>query len=673
MGLVLTTAGCNNDNDGQHWTVSGSVESNDIGLSDYKVALYASFADDGPPWMLLGFDTTDDAGNFLITYSLPSDLADKQPLLFVEAENGPAMLASAISTERGSVPRSVVVNERTTVATGNAFAQFVHGSQIEGNTYGMSNAAHMAANLADPLTGAAGVVLSSTPNGTETSTFATFNSLANVVASCVADADNCNKLFDAATPPGGSPPINVLQAVANIVKYPSYPGYPTNADDPVFLLSQVDPVYQPALTQRPTNWLLFLKFTGGFYSAQDDNNLMSGPGNVAIDEKGFAWVDDNYVPRAPSQVACAGQRMIKFYPWGEVFPGAPYFGGGLSGAGYGMTFDPDGNVWTGNFGFQDPPCEKLPQAAPHNTLSVFRPDGKPISPSEGFTQGDISWPQGVVSDRDGNIWVASCGNDSVTMIPHGDTSQAVNIALGTKPAPGDPQMKPFGVSIDLDGNAWITDNRSDTVSVISPEGKLIATLPGTYDGKPVLSHPIGNAADSKGNIWVANSDWLDVPCPGNEKLGTAKNPSITMYQMKSREPYPGSPFTGGGLTIPWGIAVDGNDTVWVFNFGVIPPDLPPVESSIPTGISRFCGSDTSKCPAGMQVGDPISPSTGYRSDALVRLTGGQIDPSGNIWVMNNWKRKANGLHNPGENSIVIVIGAAGPLKTPLIGPPIPFK
>ena len=30
-----------------------------------------------------------------------------------------------------------------------------------------------------------------------------------------------------------------------------------------------------------------------------------------------------------------------------------------------------------------------------------------------------------------------------------------------------------------------------------------------------------------------------------------------------------SPFTGGGITLPWGIAVDGNDTVWVFNFGAV--------------------------------------------------------------------------------------------------------
>jgi hypothetical protein len=461
----------------------------------------------------------------------------------------------------------------------------------------------------------------------------------------------------------------VLQSIANIVKYPSYPGYP-DADDPLFLLSKLDPIYQPALTQRPTNWLLFLKITGGFYSVQDSNNLMNGPGNFAIDEQGFVWVNDNAVPQPAGAVACAGQTLMKFYPWGENFPDSPYMGGGLSGAGYGITLDPSGNVWVGNFGFQDPDCVSTPQAAQHNSVSEFHPDGSPAA-STGYTQGDISWPQGTVSDRRGNIWLANCGNDSVTMIPRGDPNRAFNIPLGPTPAPDDPQMKPFGAAVDRDGNVWIANNRSNTMSVISPRGELIDTLPGTHLGKTVLSHPVGNAADIEGNIWVANSDWLDSPCPTRAQLGTATHPSITMFQRKNRQPHPGSPFTGGGLTLPWGIAVDGHDTVWVFNFGAVPVLTP---TDIPTGISRFCGVNTKKCPVpGMQVGDPISPDTGYRSDSLERITGGQIDPSGNIWLTNNWKRDANPVRNPFGNAIVIVIGAAGPLKTPLIGPPVPFK
>jgi hypothetical protein len=650
-------------------TLLGTVRSGDSALAGYSVSVYAAFVDRQPHWVRLGSDTTDEAGHFDITYSLPRQLADHRPLLFVEATRGAAMLASAIGTAPRMVPDHVVLNERTTVATGNAFAQFVDGRTVVGNRYGMRNAVRMAANLADPRTGAVGSVLASKPNGTKTSTLATFNSLTNVVASCVADIDNCARLFAATAPPGGPPPTTVLQAVANIVKYPSYPRYRHLNGDPVFRLSRLVPLYQPALAKRPTNWLLFLKFTGGEYSAQNGRNLMNGPGNFAIDKRGFVWVNDNAVPRRPQAFACAGRRLLKFSPWGARYPGSPYFGGGLSGAGYGITLDPRGRVWVGNFGFQDPPCARRPVAARHNSVSAFRPNGTPISGRRGYTSGDISWPQATVSDRQGNIWIANCGNDSVTKIPGGDPDRAFNIPLGSTPPPHRPQLKPFGAAVDLDGNLWIANNRSDTVSVLSPDGVLIDTLPSSFHGRTVLSHPVGNAADTRGNIWVANSDWLDSPCPTRFQLGTAANPSITLFDTDTHEPYPGSPFTGGGLRLPWGIAVDGNDTVWVFNFGVVPVGQ---TTPIPTGISRFCGIATRACPRGMEIGDPISPSTGYRSDALERITGGQIDPSGNIWLTNNWKRDANPIRNPFGNAIVVAVGAAGPLKTPLIGPPVPF-
>jgi hypothetical protein len=461
------------------------------------------------------------------------------------------MLVSAIGVGP-DVPSSVVISERTTVATANAFAQFIHDGEIHGNPYGMINAAHMAANLASPRTGAIGTVLESSPNGMETSTLATFNSLSNVVAGCVSQLSNCAKLFAAATAASQRAPANVLQALANIVRNPAYAGYPSDDEDPVFLLSQTRPIYQPALSGRPTSWLLFLKITGGFYSEQDSNNLMDGPGNFAIDEKGFVWLNDNYVPNPPGHFTCAGLTLMKFFPWGESVPGSPFTGGGLSGAGFGISLDPSGHVWVGNFGFQDPPCALTPKASPQNSISEFRPDGSPLSPQRGFTEGNISWPQGTVSDRSGNIWVGNCGNDTVTVYPNGNRHRALNIPLGPPPATGDPQIKPFGVSTDLDGNVWVIGNRSNTVSVISPQGRLLKTLYSTYNGKTVLSHPIGNAADSQGNIWVANSDWLDAPCPTRNMLGTAANPSIAMFQMNTRKPFPGSPFTGGGITLPWG-------------------------------------------------------------------------------------------------------------------------
>ena len=55
------------------------------------------------------------------------------------------------------------------------------------------------------------------------------------------------------------------------------------------------------------------------------------------------------------------------------------------------------------------------------------------------------------------------------------------------------------------------------------------------------------------------------------------------------------------------------------------------------------------------------------------MTAGAVDPSGNLWVTNNWKIDADPFQNPGANAVVILVGAAAPLKTPVIGPPVPFR
>lgn len=655
-------------------TLRGEVKGNGAPLRGYKVSLYASRVAGLPFDRILATTYTDAAGEFELRYWIPPHLPDQlSPVLFVIAEKGPVMLVAAFGS--GARHEKIVVNERTTVATGAAFAQFVQERKIRGNTYGMLNAIRMAENMADPKTGKVGEVLRRTPNGMETSTFATFNSLTNVVAGCVADSVNCHALFAATSQPGEPATTTVLQAIANIMKSPAYPNYPSAADDPVYLLSLASPLYQPVLTERPTNWLLFIKFTGGFYSDQDSNNLMNGPGNVAIDEKGYAWVINNYTPRPPDEYACTGQRLLKFYPWGETFPGSPFTGGGLSGAGFGVTFDPRGLLWVGNYGFEAPSCangnvppdpaNKIP--ATHNSVSLFLPNGRPLSPDNGFTKGNIWWPQGTVSDRDGNIWIANCGNDTITLIPDGNPLLAKNFPLPGAGTPEAPNLKPFAIAIDPKGRAWVTGNNSGEVYMLNVDGDIEAKDTSMVD----ISYPIGISGDSKGNMWVNSTSGVKIPCVDPYEPQNGPSPSIVFFPADGGAP---TQITNqGGLGLPWGNAIDGADSLWVFNFGQSPlEDVTEDTQFGDTAISHFCGSG--KCPAGLNLGDPISPSTGYTSDALDRLTGGGIDPSGNIWLMNNWKKAGPALYdtNPGENSIVIVPGAATPVKTPLIGPPRTF-
>ena len=577
-------------------TLQGSVAAlNGIGQANYKVSMYASFGDRGPSWRLLGTDTSTATGDFRISYALPPGLADKEPALFLFAEKGAAMLASAIGTA-STAPADVVVNERTTVATGNAFAQFVAGRAIDGNATGVRNAVRMAANLADPRTGAAGVILASTPNGTDTSTFATFNALANVVASCVADARNCARLFQAATPPGGPPPANVLQAIANIVKHPAYPGYPSNADDPLFQLSQATPVYQPSLIAA-TDQLAAVP--------QVHRRVLQRPGQQQSDERPGQLRDRR-------SRLCMGERQLRSGAARNVRVRRPALAEVLP---LGRELS---RLAVLRRRLERRRLRHHARSRRHRLDRQFRIPGSAVRrssrsgpprqrvglPSErhadlsaaGYRQGDISWPQGTVSDRKGNIWVANCGNDSVTLIPRGDPARAFNIPLG--PIPPDraiPQMKPFGAAVDLDGNVVDRRHRSNSFRS-SPRRRVDRHAAGHVPGKDG-AHPSDRQRRRQQGQHVGRKLRLGrFALPDALRVRPAANPSITLFDMKTRTPHPGSPFTGGGLKLPWGIAVDGDDTVWVFNFGAVPV-LHPTDT--PTAVSRFCGTDTAKCPPGL--------------------------------------------------------------------------
>ncbi len=114
-------------------------------------------------------------------------------------------------------------------------------------------------------------------------------------------------------------------------------------------------------------------------------------------------------------------------------------------------------------------------------------------------------------------------------------------------------------------------------------------------------------------------------------------------------------FRDGVLQGPWGIAVDGNDNIWVANF-------------VGQAVSEFCGARVENCPEGLKTGDPISPGAGFTSEAAQRLTGVVIDPSGNLWAADNWKQIPIPT-NPGGSGMLELIGIAAPVKAPRIGPP----
>jgi sugar lactone lactonase YvrE len=671
FGFILSSCDSNNDSD----KISGYVMSGEQPLEGFIVTIRSSGTGEGVK--VLGDTVTDSEGFFSIKFNAPSN---PEAFFYLTADSGvlsattngilsgTEFIRLATTIRDHPLNREIMINERTTVATAYTLAQFFKPEGIDGEFPGPQNGSAIVENLVNLSNGEISDFLLTIPNLT-TSTRAAFNSLSNMLASCVRDDTSCDTLFELATTPDGTEPSNTLRAVANIARFPWQ-----NVDE-LFNLSEEEQVYFPALATDAdmTAWTLALRYQGRGLE-------LNGPGNIAFDEGGNAWVGNNYIfsldPEDPDGRLCGDEVVYRFTPTGEDFPGSPYGNAGVYGVGYGVTFDPDGNFWVGNFGFQGTNCpydlEELSQ-----TVSKYASDGTAISPaSQGNETGQfhggyqgagnyLRQPQGVVSDKDGNIWMANCSGDSIVQFPNGDPSQAFNIEHVTPD--GSLVIKPFDVAIDANGNTWSAGNESGSIISVDVDGNLLFSLTGD-DAKDVgIIRPMGVATDSLGNAWVADSGVVRAPCDGTpvptlfEVVVLAEDPDFTGKDagvtMITSDYMAVGPFKGGGILIPWGIAVDGDDNVWIANF----------QGST---VSVFCGA-AGKCPAGLETGDPIAPD-GYFFNGLKRNTAVEIDPSGNVWATNNWEIIAI-PQNPGGKELVVFLGLAKPVKAPVIGPPEPVQ
>ncbi len=605
--------------------LKGRIETAGTPVIGAKVALYVAGCAKNAQARLLATAFSHANGAFQMRFTQRN--RDEGDVLYVIAEGGHAGWLSEKAMERSPIAfatvlgdwdesaQEIVVNERTTIATGWAMAQFMRGFNIAGKSPGLQNAAATVRNLVDVLTGEVGSVLANPPNGAHTSSMAEFNSLANLLSICVnaPEAEACADLLSLATPPGGKMPRTTLGAARDIAHNP------THNVAALFQLSRSSNEYTPALRHTPDAWVLAVKYVG-------NGHEFDGPGNMAIDRHGNVWITNNY---DGAIFACGGKQLLELTPTGQDAPGAPFSGGGLDGAGFGISIDPKNDIWLGNFGFEGSHCKHPP---PANSVSEFDSEGVPLSPSpSGYTgQGKISGPQATQSDFDGNIWIANYGTlnntnpgTTITEFLNGDPNQVKTFSnLGL--------VNPFDIAIDAHGAIWATSRSNNKVVHFAQDGSIIATYTGA-----AFSAPLGIAIDTLGNAWVTNQTGA----------------SITEIDTHGATHV----FQGGGLRAPWGIAIDGDDNVWVANF-------------VGEVVSEFCGARIANCPEGLKTGDPISPSTGFTSEALQRLTGIVIDPSGNLWVPNNWKRIPIQT-NPGGDGMVEFIGVAGPVAAPRIGPP----
>lgn len=150
-------------------------------------------------------------------------------------------------------------------------------------------------------------------------------------------------------------------------------------------------------------------------------------------------------------------------------------------------------------------------------------------------------------DAAGAVWVAN-ENSVIKVSPLGVVQNGVGYFGGGL-------SFPLSIAIDAAGDPWIANYTGASVTGYTPTGGVLSGASGYAAG----GNPYSLAFDASGNIWVANSALLthsgSVPYSVSE-LVASTGANVT-----------GSPFTGGGLNTPEGVAIDVSGNAWVANLG----------------------------------------------------------------------------------------------------------
>jgi hypothetical protein len=443
---------------------------------------------------------------------------------------------------------------------------------------------------------------------------ATIDTLANILAACIDSplssglSTQCTTLFNTATnggstvASGDTAATDTATAAINIARYPagnsSGTPSPTYVTDLYGIPTGTVP-YAPTLSAAPHDWTLAIDYPGvviNGYTAS--NGTIKNPFGVGVDGVGQIWFTD--------------QGTNDLFRWSSL--GAqtaasplPYHVGTVS-------VDGNNNAWTGYFN----------NGQTGVSAADYLYEANSAAPAN-VQYGEYAEVQ-PVTDKAGDAFffgvnAASGATNKLFEYPNNSSSTATPISLALSNAVSANGV--YNSAIDSSGDIWAANYGNKLFRVSSTTGATAFTPVG------LAAVSQGIAIDASGNAWVAQE--------GNTSEIYEFSPTGAQTTLTN---------TGASLAAGAGVAIDGNDHVWVLSNASV--------QGTGTRTDSIAVIDAG-------TGKAISPATNYQPqygtaptaefDGVSQVA---IDPSGDIWITN---------YQGGR--IVEMVGAAAPVVTPL--------
>lgn len=516
------------------------------------------------------------------------------------------MMAALGACSGLSSSTAVTVNEVTTVAAAWVLAPFLHTGGMMGTSSGNAKGlANAFANVNTLVTLATGAA-----PGTNLPTGAVvptskIDTLADILSACV-EQSSAGACSTLFTAATPSGGSAPNNTLDAALDIARNPGASNTTT--LFALASGSSPFQPILAAAPPDWTLAVNYTGGG---------LSTPGSLALDASGNVWVANYF--SSVTELSSSGQA---------VSPATGFTGGGLTES-YGLAVNQDSSVWVTN----EQSAGSVNGGA--GSLTVLNSSGAPVSGTGGYFGGGLYFPIAIAADTDGSVWVADYGDSTASKFALAGTPASPAAGYGSTELEG-----PVAVALDASHTAWFVNQAAQTGSVtsISSDGTKVNTLACGGDAPSGIATDAIAVTGATGHVWTANyySDSVS-------ELSLNSDGSVSQV---------GTAYTAGGIKHPNGLAVDGAGNVWVANYRG-------------ASISELAGANAA------QPGAALSPSAGFGSDAaLVAPFAVAIDASGNVWVSNQGATNVQqGTKTVPIYTITQFLGAATPVKTPVIGPP----